>query len=197
MSSKPSSRWADTAEDAALDAKRKREKDEKKRLKVEKARKLEEERRAKEAAEQKTVGEQEKAAAAESDDSDRPAKRRKLTPARYESRSGGSPDESGSSSSQVKLLRFESPACAPCRDIQNFDKLNDIEQGTYGYVSRAKEVTTGKIVALKRLKIEPGDQQGFPVTALREIRILENCNHRNIVGLQEVVTGQDASKMPV
>jgi cell division cycle 2-like protein len=197
MSSKTGSRWADTAEDAAFEAKRKKEKEEKKRFKVEKTRKLEEERLANEAAER------ERAAASENDNGGRPAKRRKLTPTRYESRDaergnveGGSAGDDGSSS-QGKLLRFESPARAACRDVKSFDKLNDIEEGTYGYVSRAKEVKTGKIVALKRLKIEPGDQQGFPVTAMREIRILRNCNHRNIVGLQEIVTGQDASKMPM
>jgi len=191
MSSNPGSRWADTAEDAALDAKRKKEKEEKKRVKAEKARKFEKERLAKETAERA------RATVAENDHEDRPAKRRKLTPTRYESGdAGGSASEAGSSS-QGKLPTFESPAWAPCRDIKNFDKLNDIEEGTYGSVSRAKEVKTGKIVALKRLKIDPGDQQGFPVTAMREIRILQNCRHRNIVGLQEIVTGQDASRMPM
>ena len=75
--------------------------------------------------------------------------------------------------------------------MDNYDKLNDIEEGTYGWVARATELSTGKIVALKRLKIEPNDPNGLPVTGLREIQILKDCRHRNIVELEEVVVGGD------
>ena len=51
MASKAKSRWANDEEDAALDAQKKKERDEKKRLKAERARKLEEEKRSREAAE--------------------------------------------------------------------------------------------------------------------------------------------------
>lgn len=173
MASKPgASRWADTEEDAALDAKLKRQKEEKKRQKAEKARRAEEECRAAELARQ------------QQQEDDRPSKRRKVTPER---------DPDGVA--ERKLLKLRSAGWRPCRGVGRYEKLNDIEEGTYGYVSRAKDADTGRVVALKKLKIEPADRGGFPVTALREIKVLRNCEHRNIVDLVEIVSDQ-ASKFP-
>ena len=162
------SRWADTEEDAAEDARRKAEKEEKKRLKAEKQRK---EEGAQKAAEAKTNGHAE-------DDSARPAKRRRLSQDEAEV-----PEER-------KLLRFNAPSWQPTRSIERFDRLNHIEEGSYGYVSRAREETTGEIVAIKKLKMDPIRDGGFPVTALREIQTLQASKHRHIVNLREVVTGQ-------
>jgi cell division cycle 2-like protein len=67
--------------------------------------------------------------------------------------------------------------------------LNNIEEGSYGMVSRARRKTTGEIVALKRLKMEH-NTDGFPVTGLREIQTLMACRHTNIVNLLEVVMGE-------
>lgn len=193
MSTKPKSRWANTEEDAELEAKLKREKEEKRRKKAEKAQKLEEEERRRKAA----------AAAAQQadganntnlnddndDDPSRPSKRRKLTP---EPASSSSP-----TSAPTKLLRFDPPSSsslAPSRSVDHYDKLNDIEEGTYGFVARATELATGRVVAIKRLKLEPGDPNGLPVTGLREIQILKRCRHRNVVKLEEVVVGNDVGK---
>lgn len=94
----------------------------------------------------------------------------------------------------AKLLRGPSTQWGRCRSVEEFEKLNDIEEGAYGMVSRAREIKTGKVVALKRLKME-GVNDGVPVTGLREIQALMRCEHRNIVGLQEVVVGDDMSKI--
>jgi cell division cycle 2-like protein len=97
----------------------------------------------------------------------------------------------------MKLLRFEAGGWAPSRSVEYYDKLNDIEEGAYGWVARAKEIKTGKVVALKRLKIDNVEvrQTGLPETGLREIQILRDCSHRNIVELQEVVVGEDTSRI--
>ncbi|KAI2639574.1 kinase-like protein [Hypomontagnella submonticulosa] len=185
------SRWADTEEDAALEAKQKREKEEKKRLKAEKARKAEEEKRAQaeaEAVRQRATQEQQ---AQEQDDNRPPAKRRKLTPEKDEQGGDGASKDEGS----AKLLRFEGGGWGKSRSVENYDKLNDIEEGAYGWVARAKEIKTGKVVALKRLKIDPTDTAGLPETGLREIQILKDCSHRNIVELREVVVGDDTSRI--
>jgi cyclin-dependent kinase 12/13 len=34
------------------------------------------------------------------------------------------------------------------------------------------------------------DKEGFPITAMREIKILKQLNHPNIVNLVEIVTSQ-------
>lgn len=169
------SRWADNAEE---EAQRKREKEEKKRAKLEKQRKAEEEeQRRKEAAD----------AAAQNthrnyEESERPAKRRRLS-------QDGPEDETMKQSEQPrKLLRFAAPQWGPCRHVDSFERLNHIEEGSYGWVSRAKETATGEVVALKKLKMD-NLNDGFPVTALREIQTLKESRHSHIVELREVVVG--------
>lgn len=170
-------RWADSAEDLAREAALKKEKELKKRLKKEKdaaaARKA-----AEEAAQRKAREVEEE----DEEHSARPSKRRKVTPERADPGS-------------AKLLRFHGGGFGKARSVEKYDKLNDIEEGAYGWVARAKEIATGKVVALKRLKIEPNDRNGLPVTGLREIQILKDCEHRNIVKLQEVVVGEDTSRI--
>lgn len=163
------SRWATTAED---DAQLKKEKEEKKRRKAEKAQKLEAEKAAAEAA----------AKAQQEDAPDRPSKRRKTTP---------QPDDDA----PPKLLRFETEGWSKSRSVENYDKLNDIEEGTYGWVARATEIKTGKVVALKRLKFDTADRGGLPVTGLREIQILKDLRHKNVVGMEEVVVGDDVDRV--
>ena len=188
MASKAKSRWADDEADAARDAQLKKEKEEKKRLKAEKARKLEAERQAREAA-----AAQQAADSLGSDNANGPpAKRRRISPERETAQAAAGPN---GANNPPKLLRFEGGAFGKCRSVENYDKLNDIEEGAYGWVSRAKEISTGKVVALKRLKIDPKDRGGLPVTGLREIQILKDCDHRNVVKLREVVVGDDTTKI--
>ncbi|KAK0723070.1 kinase-like domain-containing protein [Lasiosphaeria miniovina] len=192
------SRWADDETDAALEAQAKKEREEKKRQKAEKARKLEEEKRAREA---EAAASARQAAPQQGDDdtnpnSEPPSKRRRISPER-ETGPPGRAAGVDSSSSGTTLLRLGGArgAFGPCRSVENYDKLNDIEEGAYGWVARAKELKTGNVVALKRLKIDPKDRSGLPVTGLREIQILKDCSHRNVVKLREVVVGEDTSKI--
>ena len=47
----------------------------------------------------------------------------------------------------------------------------------------------GKLVALKRVRLEH-EKEGFPITAVREIKILRQLNHVNVVNLIEIVTNK-------
>ncbi|KAK8061041.1 hypothetical protein PG997_015262 [Apiospora hydei] len=195
------SRWADTEEDAELVAKQKREKEEKKRLKAEKARKAAEEDQKRIAAAQAQQAQAEQQS--QRSPNEPPTKRRRLTPDQdggdKTEQKGGKDSEGGGSTgeSSAKLLRFEAPTWKPTASVENYDKLNDIEEGTYGWVARAKELRSGKVVALKRLKLDEstggGARAGLPETGLREIQILKDCSHRNIVGLHEVVINEAAA----
>jgi len=61
-----------------------------------------------------------------------------------------------------------------------------IGQGTFGEVFKARcRTDRSKIVALKKVLME-NEKEGFPITALREIRILQLLNHENIVNLIEI-----------
>ena len=189
MSDKLKSRWADSAEDAEAEARLRKEKEEKRRKKAEKARKLDEQR-------QQLLAVKSQQEDASGDDNDgRPSKRRKITPEPHGQSTNNNNNTNNTGGPAGKLLRFETKSWSKCRSVENYDKLNDIEEGTYGWVARATEIATGKVVALKRLKLEPGDRSGLPVTGLREIQILQDCRHRNIVDLEEVVVGDDHSKL--
>jgi cyclin-dependent kinase 12/13 len=49
-----------------------------------------------------------------------------------------------------------------------------------------------ELVALKKVRLE-NEKEGFPITAVREIKILRQLNHKNIVNLKEIITDkQDA-----
>lgn len=187
MSGKGKSRWADSEEDAAREAQARREKEEKKRAKLHRKAQQESQR----------LRENQAALAAEEDQEQqrqggadgRPAKRRRLTP---EPQGGRKDDVNGAN---TRLLRLQGGGFGKSRSVENYDKMNDIEEGAYGWVARAKEIATGRVVALKRLKIEPNDRNGLPVTGLREIQILKDCDHKNIVKLQEVVVGEDTTRI--
>lgn len=175
MSGTAKSRWADDAQDLAADATRKAEKEARKRLKAEKARKLEEaEARRKQQEAQQAAGD------------DRPSKRRKITPEPSDTVNNAQIEAPVAST----LLRPQAPSWSPSRSVENFERLNHIEEGSYGWVSRAKETATGRVVALKKLKMEASETNGFPVTGLREIHCLMEARHRHIVELREVVMGE-------
>jgi len=75
------------------------------------------------------------------------------------------------------------------RCVADFEKLGEIGEGTYGTVFKAKDKITGEIVALKKVRMH-NENDGFPITSLREINILEVLSHHsNIINLKEVVVG--------
>jgi CTD kinase subunit alpha len=61
-----------------------------------------------------------------------------------------------------------------------------VGSGTYGKVFKGVHVYTKDMVALKKIRME-GERDGFPVTAIREIKLLQSLNHDNIVKLREVM----------
>ncbi|RKP14795.1 kinase-like domain-containing protein [Piptocephalis cylindrospora] len=89
-------------------------------------------------------------------------------------------------------LRHGPPLLMTCKSVEHYEKLNRIEEGTYGVVYRARDRETGEIVALKRLKLDK-ETQGFPVTSLREIHTLMAARHPHIVHLREMVTSAPSS----
>jgi CTD kinase subunit alpha len=58
--------------------------------------------------------------------------------------------------------------------------------GTYGKVFKAIHIYTQDQVALKKIRME-GERDGFPITAVREIRLLQHLRHQHVVALQEVM----------
>ena len=179
MASQGKSRWINNEEDEALEAQQKHEKELKKKAKAEKRRKLESEDILRKQKAEKAVENAVHGYEATNTDTERPSKKRKISP---------ESDTAWKELPPSKLLRFPTPEWGPCRHVDNFEKLNHIEEGSYGWVSRAKETATGEVVALKKLKMDNAND-GFPVTGLREIQTLMASKHTNIVALREVVMG--------
>jgi cell division cycle 2-like len=92
-----------------------------------------------------------------------------------------------------RLFPLDPPAILPCRSVDLYEKLNHIEEGSYGIVYRARDTLTQEIVALKKLKLER-EKTGFPITSLREISTLMAARHPNIVNIREVVMGEGLSQ---
>ncbi|KAI9004149.1 kinase-like domain-containing protein [Gaertneriomyces semiglobifer] len=70
--------------------------------------------------------------------------------------------------------------------MENYDKIEKVGEGTYGVVYKAMDKKNGQIVALKKIRLET-DDEGFPSTALREISLLKEMKHPNIVHLHDIV----------
>lgn len=81
-----------------------------------------------------------------------------------------------------------------CRPVSEFEKETRIGEGTYGIVYKARDTRSGTTVALKRVRMQ-NEKNGIPVSSLREINILLNLRHNNIVQLKEVVVGKSLDRL--
>nr|ABW23441.1 CDC2 [Glycine max] len=70
--------------------------------------------------------------------------------------------------------------------MDQYEKVEKIGEGTYGVVYKARDRATNETIALKKIRLEQEDE-GVPSTAIREISLLKEMQHRNIVRLQDVV----------
>uniref|UniRef100_A0A914V526 Protein kinase domain-containing protein n=1 Tax=Plectus sambesii TaxID=2011161 RepID=A0A914V526_9BILA len=77
-------------------------------------------------------------------------------------------------------------------DFNNYERIVKIGQGTFGEVIKAKCKKTGKIVALKKILME-NEKEGFPITALREVKLLQRLKHPNITELLEICSSKATS----
>lgn len=84
---------------------------------------------------------------------------------------------------------------APLRDVHAFEKERQVGKGTFGSVFLGIDKVNGDTVALKRINTEQ-EENGFPITAIREVKILKALNHPNIVILKEIVTSKDSGEIP-
>lgn len=66
--------------------------------------------------------------------------------------------------------------------MERYQKLEKIGEGTYGVVYKARDRVSEELVALKKIRLEAEDE-GIPSTAIREISLLKDLQHPNIVKL--------------
>lgn len=71
------------------------------------------------------------------------------------------------------------------RSMERYEKLCKLGEGSYGLVYKCRNRDTGEIVAIKKFA-ESEDDPLIRKIALREIRLLKNLKHPNLINLLEV-----------
>lgn len=69
--------------------------------------------------------------------------------------------------------------------MERYQKGDKLGEGTYATVFKGKNRMTGEIVALKEIHLE--SEEGAPSTAIREISLMKELKHPNIVRLLDVI----------
>ncbi|XP_055379210.1 cyclin-dependent kinase-like 4 isoform X4 [Condylostylus longicornis] len=69
--------------------------------------------------------------------------------------------------------------------MERYEKLSRLGEGSYGIVYKCRDRETGALVAVKRF-VESEEDPAIRKIALREIRLLKNLKHPNLVSLLEV-----------
>lgn len=73
-----------------------------------------------------------------------------------------------------------------CSVLQSSYQIQEkLGEGTFGEVHKAVHSSSKKLVALKKIFLH-NEKEGFPITALREIRILKDLDHPNIIDLMDM-----------
>ncbi|CCO27626.1 hypothetical protein BN14_01611 [Rhizoctonia solani AG-1 IB] len=97
-----------------------------------------------------------------------------------------------------KVLRavVSSSAAAPRRPpkvpktASEYQIICQVGEGTFGKVYKARSLANPDArVALKRIRME-GEKDGFPVTAMREIKLLQSLRHENVINLHEMMVSK-------
>merc|ERR1719427_2233118 len=79
------------------------------------------------------------------------------------------------------------------RCVDMYKIVDKVGEGTYGEVYKAQpppelaSLGDTELFALKKVRLE-NEREGFPITAVREIKILRQLKHKNIIKLKEIVT---------
>jgi CTD kinase subunit alpha len=102
------------------------------------------------------------------------------------------PDTRVSQNGLVTTTNATTPDTSQTMDslpLELYEIVSQVGEGTFGKVYKARNTLTSTLVALKRIRME-GERDGFPVTAMREIKLLQSLQHMNVVQLYEMMVAQ-------
>jgi len=85
-----------------------------------------------------------------------------------------------------------------CRQVDMYEDKVQVGEGTFGKVFKARykhyenqddPLSKHEYVALKMVRLD-NEKEGFPITAIREIMILKQIQHKNIINLLDIITSK-------
>ncbi|CAG9820417.1 unnamed protein product [Phaedon cochleariae] len=86
---------------------------------------------------------------------------------------------------QLQLLPKRTRTSSRSRSMERYERIGKLGEGSYGIVYKCRNKDTGEIVAIKKFA-ESEEDPLIRKIALREIRLLKNLKHPNLVNLIEV-----------
>lgn len=72
--------------------------------------------------------------------------------------------------------------------LETYVKLDKLGEGTYATVYKGRSKLTENLVALKEIRLE--HEEGAPCTAIREVSLLKDLKHANVVTLHDIIHTQ-------
>ncbi|XP_048404177.1 cyclin-dependent kinase 17-like isoform X2 [Stegostoma tigrinum] len=69
--------------------------------------------------------------------------------------------------------------------LETYVKLDKLGEGTYATVFKGRSKLTDNLVALKEIRLE--HEEGAPCTAIREVSLLKELKHANVVTLHDII----------
>jgi len=85
------------------------------------------------------------------------------------------------------------PTLRTCEIYGPVEDWDQVGEGTFGEVFKAVDNQTRDMVALKKIRMR-NEREGFPITAIREIKLLRDLHHDNVIDLREVVSSKEEDK---
>lgn len=90
---------------------------------------------------------------------------------------------------RIRMLIFDADEAAEVSE--HFRIVQKLGEGTYGKVYKAISRTTNEVFALKRIPIQQSEY-GVPAATIREVSLLKECDHPNVIRLYEVLSKEHA-----
>lgn len=107
------------------------------------------------------------------------------------------PVDEGTSEGSIEIRGFTSTVVVPeshkygnCRKVNEFQKLEIIQEGAFGVLFKAHDTRKDVIVTLKSFKLLTDFRDGFPISILRETDLLKSLNHKNIISFYGTAVGR-------
>lgn len=70
--------------------------------------------------------------------------------------------------------------------MERYERMEKLGEGTYGVVYKGRDIRTKRFVALKNIRLDNGED-GMPGTSIREIALLRELRHQNVVSLLDIL----------